>query len=358
MINSNARKVAYWIGAGASARALPVVGQMPFAFQEQARALYPHGNDSFRIRLVEFEAERYWKYLFKMADWSKEYGTIDTYARSLYLLKKDRELAELKMYLGMFFILNQALRWGNRVGHPDDKPDVVDTRYMGWLALMLERSAGISDRVHVVSWNYDLQFEHALALYKGYSDLHRLHEDPNIRLYPPLTRHEINYVRPPSIVRLNGVAGHAHFQSTSQTLYGGMLGQNRNVEDFVIELFHRYKDYDRRDESFLYAMSDTLNFAWEMSELSMNARDLSRQIFSDASTLIIIGYSFPSFNRQVDKDLFAAFAGNEHKKKRIVIQNGSFTPETFRQMMSLERADIDVIQETNLDQFYIPTELF
>ena len=104
VISQGGHKVVFWLGAGASHNALPIVNEMPVAFLGQAQHI---DEQMFNRGLADFK--RYTAYLKKMADWSWRYGSIDTYARSLFLLKREKELAELKLHLSMFFMLSQVI---------------------------------------------------------------------------------------------------------------------------------------------------------------------------------------------------------------------------------------------------------
>src|SRR5690606_8893978 len=185
MINSTSPNVVYWIGAGASYNALPIVDEMALAMQ--AQSFYLKNTKASIIKdLNTHKVKKYTEYLEQMGIWSKAYGTIDTYARSLYLLNKPAELGTLKLHLGMFFMLSQALpllsprpslhRSKIEGCNPPDAPsyfkrDRIDTRYMGLLAVLMDRQKVLSPNVRIVSWNYDLQIDHAVALYKGFDQL-------------------------------------------------------------------------------------------------------------------------------------------------------------------------------------------
>lgn len=133
-----------------------------------------------------------------------------------------------------------------------------------------------------------------------------------------------------------------------------MLG---NREKFVNELFELYTDYDKRDQSMLYSMRETFRFAWEPGNETV--LDCAYRAMENASVLVIIGYSFPSFNRSVDKELFKRFCQTQPGSKYVVIQNPNLNPDTFRRIMGSIGVNIGSVQEeTNLAQFHIPPELF
>lgn len=357
------KKVVYWLGAGASAHALPVVTEMPAAFRTLAHRIVDGVDPVVRQFPKTKEMERFSAYLNNMAEWSEQFGTIDTYARSLFLRKERELLAELKLHLGMYFLLEQALhlkheRPAGNEGETYWKRDRIDTRYMGWLALLLQPDAGISKRVNVVSWNYDLQIEHAVAIYRAYKDLSLLHSDPNIRFFPRPVNENTQYTTPPAVIRLNGIAGHAKIGDQIQVLYNGLHDQAQNGATLVNRLFELYTDYNVRDKTMLHAMADTFTFAWEGNPIANKSVDLACRVMQSAQILVVIGYSFPSFNRAIDKKLYQAFCSTDAAYKHVVIQNRSIDPDTFRQRLGQNGSSPNVLVEQNLEQFHIPSELF
>ena len=93
-----ALNITYILGAGASHGALPTVKEMDAAIAAQLtwlKGLKAHGkivlDDAYSSDLNAFAAR------------AKEYGTFDTYARSLFLLEEKEVLKLLKVHLSFFF---------------------------------------------------------------------------------------------------------------------------------------------------------------------------------------------------------------------------------------------------------------
>ena len=99
-----------------------------------------------------------------------------------------------------------------------------------------------------------------------------------------------------------------------------------------------------------------LKFAWEnehYAKLFESALDLSR-----ITVLVIIGYSFPFFNREVDVALFAKMT--QLKKIYIQDRNPENIIETMSEFIDLSgsyKGSIEVVSKRNLNQFVFPTEL-
>ncbi len=358
MISANGKKVVYLLGAGASFQALPIVGEMPIAFREQWKWIQKQCPDDATAPA----RQGYKQKLFELADAADRYGTIDTYARSLYLLKDSDALASLKLHLTMFFLLEQAFEKKDYSfdGHPHKgyaKQDQIDKRYMTWLAQLLDNEGKISNRVQILSWNYDIQVEHAVGLYHGLSDLSTIHSNDRFSVYPNPAQPEAPMNIMPALIHLNGIAGQAVLNGRTSALYGELL--SGNPKEYVKQLFERYADYDKRDQTMLRAMESTFNFAWEDQPVANVGVQLAIKSVTHADVLVIVGYSFPSFNRTIDAKIIQSFmVASSNSRKRIHIQSPSMTKENFGHLFSLKDSMIKVSSDTAVDQFYLPPELF
>lgn len=362
MLTPEGKNVVYLIGAGASARALPTVKEMPSALLTHSTCVERRFSKEYGGEVDIRYARRYKDFMNRMAKWSKEYGTIDTYARSLFLLNRTHELNELKLHLSMYFMLEEAMTRKVDFDYFPDVPitlktDRVDTRYLGWLALLMDVDSGINPRVNIVSWNYDLQLEHAMALFRGHECLGDLHTDPQFQVYPTPDREDRTFVRPPSLIRLNGVAGHDRTEVSGDALYKSQLVRESDAKDFGAELFNRYYTYLLNPET-MHARGSSITFAWEKDLVAANAQRLACRALIRADVLVVIGYSYPTFNRTIDRALYKFFSHEGSGQKRVVLQSRSLSPATFKEMMGQTGDTPLVIQETNLDQFHVPSELF
>ena len=97
-----------------------------------------------------------------------------------------------------------------------------------------------------------------------------------------------------------------------------------------------------------------INFAWESDNpASQEALEEARKIFSKTDILVIIGYSFPTFNRSVDKDLFKLLP----KHCMIYYQAPeNVVGELIEKFKAICKVG-NVHPVKNTDQFHIPFEL-
>lgn len=362
LINDSGSKIVYLLGAGASKNALPIVTEMPEAFSAQWQRLRVWNDRSTLGHLNGNSLDRYSAYLERMATWSRQYGTIDTYARSLFIRGEHQALDELKLHLTLFFVIEQAIHSFSALSRPAQnqyyKHDQIDTRYMGWLALLLERDSTINDRVKIISWNYDLQIDHAIALFKGFHDIGLTYSNEKVRIYPNLTDGSYS-AEFADVVRLNGVAGLTTFPHGRRQLYTGVLGNDAGINELLRAIFSLYHQYDQREQLTLRCATETFTFAWENNATARESIRLAKNAMTHADIAVVIGYSFPSFNRNVDKALFQSFISPRESRKQIILQNPTLTPETFIQRVGLtQSSNLKVSSEQNLEQFYIPSQLF
>ena len=83
---------------------------------------------------------------------SENHATIDTFAKKLYLKGQLNEFYKVETLLSIFFIIEQTI-------------NKIDGRYDTFLASILNNQLNIDDRITILTWNYDSQFEIA---YKEY----------------------------------------------------------------------------------------------------------------------------------------------------------------------------------------------
>lgn len=196
--DTSENKITYLIGAGASANALPVVkGKNGFANSlREFRKWLEHDSNYSPNHTNEINAlciDINW-----VAENSDLFGTPDTFARHLYLLRRVEELDKLKLVLVFFFTVEQLI---NRKR---------DNRCLTFITSILQTTI-FPTNIKILNWNYDLQFELSGQYYSSES----LsigggavgHSPPLIGYYPQLgfeyrTNHEQNDTGDISMVHL------------------------------------------------------------------------------------------------------------------------------------------------------------
>jgi len=250
---------------------------------------------------------------------AKNHTSVDTFAKMLHLTNDDKGLARLKATLATYLVIAQAM-YG------------TDLRYDGFLATILQherfRSPLIPDHIRIATWNYDLQLEKAFYRYSQNTQ----------GVFQAITSN-------PHVIRVNGLAGLEWPGTFSK--YTETALRPFSIETVLISL-----------EMYSVFVTDigrpffNIQFAWEQDPVIFQ-RNIAPAI-EDTTILIDIGYSFPFFNRDVDRILLNCMI----KLKKIYIQ--VLRPE-HDAIKSRLQSIISVLPEVQYiydeKRFFIPYEL-
>lgn len=342
-------KTIYYLGAGASygkrdvddkiIEGIPVVAEIPEQFSLfrsfiKNAEVQTDGEMVFQQTYIQtasnIESERR-DMLYDIDQLIKgiqEHATIDTYARKLYLTGRTREFQKLKSVLCAFFLWTQL----------EYKPD---GRYDTFLANVLEvGSLSLPKDISIISWNYDGQIETA---YKAYTPNGRLAIfEKNIQgEWPQMPNNGV-------VIKINGSAT---FEDKSTLRYLEEDAENMSAALQVIEFYH---DSQVDTSPMGLEFKTHLSFAWENSSNRGKMDDILAKTTEDTEYVVVIGYSFPFFNRTMDK---AIFCGMKNLKK-VYIQDihADAVVQSIRAVLPSERK-IVIESIRDCGQFYLPAEL-
>ncbi len=336
-----AEKFLYYLGAGASANALPVVNDTKDAKGNTISYGLLTTMQEFAGELNTFESnnneqKEYLKQLSidikKVCENAKDFHSIDTYAKYLHLVNRP-ELAFLKKTLSAFFTIYQ--HWGNR----------IDKRYLSWITSVMDIKM-FPENIKIISWNYDYQMQLAASKFQEESiskdSYVAAHKPPLITYFPSVGWSGRPRVDPNlSMVHLNGLASWFYNKETERYdnyhLYPHTLNKNSN-------LFH-LKTYND---------GISMNFAWEKSYNSYMF-NTAKELVGNTTIIVIIGYSFPFFNRNVDNMIFKHIKESNILKK-IYFQDPLLNGQFLRAQFDLDD-NIEIEHIPNVESFYIPFEL-
>ena len=258
---------------------------------------------------------------------SLEHVTIDTYAKKLFLTRRYEEFKRLKNVLCAFFV------WAQLEGKPDQ-------RYDTFLASILQMNNLYFPRdISVVSWNYDSQFEIAYRYYSPNGTL-PIYEKKVDDIFPPLKDHG-------RIFKVNGSANFGDFNAVNAII------KNNEVEP-IIQLIEYYGDLYKDTSELGFQFHSHLSFAWEDSDKSNQLMEAIKLTTTDAETIVVIGYSFPYFNREIDRTIFSAMPN----LKTIYIQdpNPNAVEPSLKAILP-EGSKVNIELQKDCTQFYLPREL-
>lgn len=374
-------KITYLLGAGASYNACPIL-------DKQAEMM---------IKIAEFELEKIFKELdpvkyaygvslkFTSEDNSKiptdnksqilwhigyfgkkalEYNTIDTYAKKLHLNRETDELKKLKMCVSVFFDLwenfheERYSHFSNDVNLPLEKKTIpsifpkyqrIDNRYKSLFSILLERNNNneikLNNDFKFISWNYDLQLEETFKLFIKNGNFIKNEELNELFRFKEIQKNKIDN----DVFHLNGHRG----------FYNVKSGDTENR-------FTNFEEYWKNNENLYSALSkgethfnNYIKYAWEHKLEDGFFKKISK-VLNETEVLVIVGYSFPAFNRKIDQFLFSKL--KQQKIKKIIYQDPNSNKEIIKNLFTAPSAYEKIIEIINdsksLNQFYLPNEHF
>ena len=348
-ISTENLNITYLFGAGASYNSVPIWNKQGETMLIVAQAI----EDVFRRNLLDnnfkslFSNEILIRVVEKIrfyATKAEEFGTLDIYAKSLFLLEKQSELNDLKYHLSIYFDI-----WENFLYKESFLNEVkgikytkIDKRYYSLLSVLLEKgevNPQLNKKINFVSWNYDLQLERAYKSFMLESENNNLEDvNENFKFFNSNNKEN-------RIAHLNGFRG---FFNYKDKIYPNVEKKGLNsIEDYLLNIIDNNKQFSTGKVSY----SNNIKYSWESNQDSLV---VAREIMSKTNVLIIIGYSFPTYNRLVDSDLFGLLASkSESKIRQVVIQNPSINIDLIDAIIP-NHFDKKIIENTN--QFHIPDE--
>lgn len=241
--------ITYLFGAGASAKALPIVKELPTRMRSFIESLkdpilddIPFNDLPFRHSPKQLQQElinHLENFLVKI----KEHASVDTYAKKLLITNRLEEYQILKAVLSSFFIYEQH---NNK----------VDDRYDSFFASLIDSDGLLPRNVKILSWNYDYQFEKAYAEYSQNYSL----SDNQKRLNIHHSRCRNTFHDSFSIFKINGTTG---YYSKSRSDVFNIKNDFKEFElaDFIEKTVWLYGASQEQSNILVHLLS----FAWEMN---------------------------------------------------------------------------------------------
>lgn len=338
-------KVVYLMGAGASfgtraqnvwaiSSGIPIVSEIPRELDTWGReinattwgehALYKYKD--FEVDLPEAQNKLSNDFKWLAAECAN-HSTIDTFAKKLFLTGNGTDYKRLKRALTAFLLVEQ-------IAHKSDM------RYDAFFANILNKERLIPDDIAIITWNYDSQFEIALS---GYGI--RLTDMKYSPICLPVYNDESHNQRY-KIFKINGSA---------------TFSDDRPISDFCKPTQQNLSDKELKREVLWYygnsKLTPDLSFAWEEEQDSSYFYRLLEEQIKNATTMVVVGYTFPYFNRETDRRVIAMM----RNLKRIIIQDPNAeaivqnVEATFQDYQLVNKIKIEPY--THTQSFIIPREL-
>lgn len=361
--------VTYIFGAGASANALPVVKNLA----ERFKIFCDHFLDYIKTISPVHNYQEVETKLNELIKNLNTHYTIDTYAKKLYLknpnLHTNKEYVLLIKCLSAYFLyeqlpINSELECNKYINtslspYRNDRVSEFDTnvskikkdfdyRYDSFLASILKHDMQnelvIPNNINFISWNYDFQLEKAFMNFSEGSLA-----DAMIRLNVIGTPQE-TFTRDASyshLIKLNGTGGFL-----TENSFNKLFDFSKDELDH--QSFEMFKDILTADRS---VYKNGIRFSWEKNKFSNTAIDLASEKIKKSDIIIIIGYSFPYFNREIDKKVFTPLESKHPNSYKFYIQAPDSDITSIAKRFDGVWPNANVEFFTELDQFLIPNEM-
>ena len=262
---------------------------------------------------------------------SANHASVDTFAKKLYIKESYTELNRLKIALSVFFVFEQII-------------NKTDLRYDTFFASLLSVPNEFPKNVRILSWNYDSQFELSFA---EYSDNYSIsHNQKRLRVNIKNGNYGSNIGF--GIDKINGTAGFYSDSGHSHYFYADDLS---GVLDLTI-IDKVTRNYGAA--SYVNKVSPSLSFSWEKEYYERNIVTSAIENIKDTVALVVIGYSFPFFNREVDREII----GSMTNLKRVYFQAPD--AEVLKERFEAIRSDlegVELVVKHDVGQFLLPNEL-
>jgi hypothetical protein len=356
-----ATNITYLLGAGASFEALPIVKQISdrlrifaddfyiYNFEEiikstkQSRIAEKHlfRFDSIDLQRKEYEKiKKFHDDILWLNEESHKYTSIDTFAKKLYLQNSDTDLKKLKYILSCFFIYEQTSKF--------------DKRYDSFFASILESLSEIPSNLKILSWNYDSQLEIAFSNFSN-TTIEKSRDILNIfSKGNKIDSSKTDLNNKFNVFKINGTTSVKDQERVNYDLIKDYNADRTKLVSGFLEIYASRPLFSTHESN--------MSFAWENFNESLKFYSDLRNSIENTDILIVIGYSFPFFNRKIDKMILDAMPN----LKKVYVQDPKNAEDIIQKMNGLiPRKRIAANQKMNkisyepktfTDQFFIPIE--
>lgn len=313
-------QITYLLGAGASANAIPTVKAIEnvhSGFCKELKSFFQSNTDKFTnigssLHPIQIED------INQMLDQAIQMGTPDLMAKYLVETRNLNWLHWLKNLISAFIVNLEVVQ------------KKLDYRTLAFLTY-ISNDGQLPENIQIISWNYDRQIESAARKLRYYraqkGTINGFTSWPNFD-----DGREVTWK--PFLVHINGVSGHKYDEKK-------MALPDANI----------FEIGSQGDSMISYAWEEKGNRKlFEEERIGI----LQRLLF-DTEILIIIGYSFPFFNRIIDT---AIFASCKSKLKKIYFQDPHDDGKRLINLFDLNaNTKKNIIPIREVDTYFIPRDI-
>lgn len=334
-------KITYYLGAGASYNSMPLVNTFLSRFKKFTTIttnITALNQSTMVADIKQFELEVAGHYSF------------DTFFKKLFHTGRTNEILMYKQILALYFLCEQfydiydrkLVEYRSKFDNTPTKQS-IDVRYDALIASLLLPIEGLKFMadVSIVTWNYDLCLVNSIANFYG---------DPAFGMYfEGMKKSNSCSFDQLSVMNMNGSIYTNRIKNTGQLDY-------EKIKEFITLMSQSYG----QNFGELYEASELISFAWEQKNSNLVDQVIER--IKESDYIVVIGYTFPIYNRLIDSRIFTT---DSLKHKKVVIQDplASKILENFKFNFKLSEDEIEVYRielmpVEDCSMFHIPSSLY
>gem|GEM_PF-4248235 len=318
------------MGAGASAQALPVLSEFAEGVQNLNNTIQVWGSTEqgrmFRRQSMikwglpdKTGHELYGRALNALKQLHQaclEHNTVDTHCRMLRLTGCSSR--QIKNALTLFFQLSAVRAPASvfaGIEQQQDKYRTLDLRYDAFFASVIaEKFDELPGQINMLSWNYDDQFERAYSRYLNAAGDQRVHPEERLGVYSKFSSDSQVWQFDPEKFFIYKINGTATFRKPDGGPWTNASGWQLQTIDDVLSAFYLAEDTTKAQEE---SVRSHVSFSWDVEDQHPGIWAKVLDALKETETLVVVGYSFPFFNRGIDSELLHAMP----KLAQVVIQD-------------------------------------
>lgn len=318
--------ITFLFGAGASCQRMPLNVDISNRVDQCIELLKEAALDN-QDKKDELISDLKW-----ISEEASNHASIDTYAKKLYIKRDFKKLKILRLALSVFFSLEQIGK-------------IPDKRYDSFFASILDDSPGsLPINIKILNWNYDFQFEISFIRFADVNLIEAQNYLGCVRKTSSYYTDHFNNDRF-QLFKLNGDCSITEGESsgTSVALVNDI--STTISKQVLSEIIERWYNHKRLRNDFCANIS----FAWERSGNGFLEYVQKKIVKTDI--LVVIGYSFPFFNREIDMSLIQHMPN----LSKVYLQSPQASDIKDR-FQAMNDRGIAVKQIFDVGQFFIPYE--
>lgn len=342
-----ANQLTYILGAGASFQSIPVVKTFNSRLYDFNRYLTLKASNKNGQERKKFLVTA--NYIHSLVNEFSAHQSFDTYFKKLFHFGDYSNINLGKRLLNLYFLWEHSKSSLEFIGNQNEydfrKKSLFDRRYDALIAGLLQPFAEKSVplcKVNFISWNYDINLINSIKNF-FYPTISYGEFIKRVKRNQFLWEIDENI----KIVNVNG-----HFYSTAIDESQDLLQSNPEqiLESKIFEDYHISKEIDED--------ADRIKFSWELNDRDERSlKTVLQSIISETQDIIVIGYTFPLYNRFID---FGYLKQEDLINKNMIVQdpNAAILTKNLADIFRLKIEKANIIPIDNCDGFYVPSSVF